>query len=84
MTTYLKYQVVHGFSISELEKKVAVFIAQGWKPLGGVATATDNSHWEFYQAMTIEVQVPVHPPKPSAAQLEQFAALSKAIPTKAG
>ena len=48
MPQIVKYKIVLGGSVAELEKRVNEAIAEGWQPLGGVA---DGQEGWVYQAM---------------------------------
>lgn len=49
----IEYMVAFGATIPTLEMSVNGFIAEGWKPLGGVAVDT-SSGMPYLQAMTRE------------------------------
>jgi hypothetical protein len=50
----VKYKIVMGFSIQEIEQKTNEMISYGWKPQGGIGV-TSNSYGSgisYFQAMT--------------------------------
>lgn len=50
----MKYKIIATEGISELAKEVQKAIDDGWKPLGGVATAANNKTAVVMQAMIQE------------------------------
>ena len=50
MPQVVKYMIVLGGSLAELEKKINQAIAEGWQPLGGLTAGSEG--W-LYQAMVL-------------------------------
>jgi hypothetical protein len=53
----MKYRIIWSLTIAGLEASVKVSIAEGWKPIGGVAVCYilhAAASLNFYQAMTQE------------------------------
>jgi hypothetical protein len=47
----MKYQVITGYSITDLEEKVNVCLKKGWKPIGGVEVVKYDDSIVFMQAV---------------------------------
>jgi hypothetical protein len=50
MPQVVKYKIVLGGSLAELEKKINEDIAKGWQPFGGLTAGSEG--W-LYQAMVM-------------------------------
>lgn len=49
----MHYGILEANSTAKLVEQVNQYIAQGWKPQGGVTLAIDQGNWTYCQAMVI-------------------------------